>query len=599
MRRAHGSVEAQGPGGGGGEIDPADQWVYNPNTGEYELRVSGSQGWQGGRRPGHAAPDARGPRTTTTGRNTPPRQRRDARPAEDPSSASSASSSSASPAGPAAPGRRAHRDRPLPGQRDRRAPHSRRKPKPRRSRKRKALMWTSGVLTMLLLTGCAVVGYMWWRLNANIDSTDVVGEDTGYEDGEPVNILFIGTDDRTGEGNTGYGNEGDSGRADTTVLMHFSAEREHATGLSIPRDLITDIPECEVRNSDGSTTVIPGSEDVRFNESLGVSGRDAGCTWRTVEHITGVEINHYIMADFNAVKDMSTAVGGVEVCVAEPIDDPKSHLQLDAGRHELQGEDALAFVRTRYSVGTGSDLSRIELQQQFLASLAREVTSVSLTRMWDLADAATKALTVDNAIGSVQELYDLSQDLGRVPMRDMAFLTVPVVDNTDGATVLVDESRAQPIFEMLQQDISMTDDGRPSGGGGGGGGRQEMAPPEEVRVDVYNGGEVIGAAQETVTWLQNEQGVPLSTNAGNAAQPQERTTLEYGPDQADQAARLRDMMGLPKRAMQEGTANAGDEPMVLILGNDFSAAGEPIGGPPRKPDDVDSITADDEDVCAS
>jgi LCP family protein required for cell wall assembly len=571
-------VDGQGPGGAGGEIDPADQWVYNPDTGDYELRVSGPQASAyGGQRARHASQATPATSAAPSRHDVPPRQRRGPQPTT---------------------------DRPLPGQRDRRAPHSRRKPKarPPRSRKKRALMWGGGTLAMLLISGCALAGYMYWRLNANIKSTEVLGEETGYEDGEPVNILFIGTDNREGE-NSGYGNEGDSGRADTTVLMHFSAEREHATGLSIPRDLITDIPECEVKKGNGSTTVIPASEDVRFNESLGVGGRDPSCVWRTVEQITGVEIDHYIMADFSAVKEMSSAVGGVPVCVAEPIDDPKSHLQLDAGDHVLEGEEALAFVRTRYTVGTGSDLSRIELQQQFLASMAREINSAGVDKMWGLADAATKALTVDDGIGSVKKLYDLSKDLGRVPMADMAFLTVPVVDNTDGATVLVDEPNAQPIFEMLQQDISMTGaedkKGNGNGGNGGGGNQQQMAPPEEVRVDVYNGGNVVGAAQETVTWLQNEEGVPLSTNAGNAATPQEKTTLEYGPDQADQAARLADMMGLKKSMLREGDTNAGDEPMVLILGNDFRGAGERIGGPPQKPEGVDSITADDEDVCAS
>ncbi|MGP3967959.1 LCP family protein [Streptomyces sp. 6N223] len=583
-------MDAQGRGGAGDEIDPADQWVYNPDTGDFELRVSGPQASYGQGRHASQAPPAASPAASATPsrHDVPPRQRRGPQSTERPR-----------------PGSGTGDDRPLPGQRDRRAaPHSRRKPKAKRvrSRKKKALMWVGGGMAMLLVTGCALAGYMYWRLNANITSTEVVGEETGYEDGDPVNVLFIGTDNRTGKGNTGYGNEGDSGRADTTVLMHFSADREHATGLSIPRDLITDIPECEVRNEDGTTSAIPASEDVRFNEALGVGGRDPGCVWRTVEKLTGVEIDHYIMADFNAVKDLSSAVGGVPVCLEEPIDDPKSHLQLDAGDHELEGEEALAFVRTRYSVGTGSDLSRIELQQQFLASMAREINSIGFdglgSKMWNLADTATKALTVDNGIDSVRKLYDLAKDLGRVPMSDMSFLTVPVVDNTDGATVLVDEPNAEPIFEMLQQDISMTGDGKKGNGGNGGGSQQEMAPPEEVRVDVYNGGEVVGAAQETVSWLQNEMGVPLSTNAGNAAEPQEKTTLEYGPDQADQAARLADMMDLKKTMLQEGTTNAGEEPMVLTLGNDFNGAGEPIGGPPRKPDNVESITADEE-VCAS
>jgi LCP family protein required for cell wall assembly len=578
-------VDAQGRGGTGG-IDPADQWVFNPHTGEYELRMPGQQGPQPQAASGVDEP-----------RPAPPRQR--SAPAEE---------TAALPAQAPERRRAAPEDKKkVPGQRDRRAPHSRRKAK-KRSRKKKVLMWTGGSLAMLLVVGCAGAWYLYQRLNGNLTTVDV-GEETGYGDGEPVNVLFIGTDDRTGEGNSGYGNEGDTGRADTTVLMHFSADRSHATALSIPRDLIVDIPECETRNEDGTTTVIPPSEGVRFNESLG-GGRDPGCTWRTVEQLTGVEINHFIMADFNAVKDMSTAVGGVEVCVEETIDDPKSHLYLEPGRHRLEGEDALAFVRTRYSVGTGSDLSRIELQQQFLASMAREITSVSVSKMWDLADTATSALTVDTGLNTVRKLYDLANDLGQVPMKDIAFVTLPVVDNTDGATVLIDETRANPIFEMLQQDISWTEDDDRGGDGDGGGnggdgdgkngdGGQEMAPPEEVRVDVYNGGNVLGAAQQTVTWLQTEQGVPLSTNAGNAAEPQEETTLEYGADQAAQAARLADMMGLPQSALKEQPDNAGDAPMVLVLGDDFEAPGTPIGGPPQRPEGVDSITADDENVCAS
>ncbi|WP_324613336.1 LCP family protein [Streptomyces sp. SBT349] len=472
-------------------------------------------------------------------------------------------------------------------------------------------MWIGGTLALLLVVGCASAWYLYNRFNNNIEKYDV-GIENDYQSDEAVNLLFIGTDTRDGSGNDSYGGDASEG-ADTTVLMHFSKDRTHATGLSIPRDLITDIPDCEVRQEDGSTITVPGSQDVRFNQSLGTDGRDPGCVWRTVEELTGVSINHFMMADFNAVKDLSTAVGGVPVCVSEPIDDPKSGLQLDAGRHELQGEEALSFVRTRYSVGTGSDLSRIELQQQFLASMARQITErdllSSLGSFYDLADAATKALAVDTGIGSIDKLYGLASEVGRVPMSDMAFVTLPVVDNPDEpegakATVVVDEGRAQPIFEMLQQDISMTaEEGEGSGGEGGEGGdaeqEPEMAPAEEVRVDVYNGGNVMGAAQVTLDWLQNDQGVLLSTNKGNAPAPQAETTLEYGPDQADQAATLADMMGLPDSALKEQSEDAGEAPMSLILGDDFQGAGQPIEVPAERPADVDSITADDEDVCAS
>ncbi|MDT0270726.1 LCP family protein [Streptomyces sp. DSM 44915] len=506
-------------------------------------------------------------------------------------------------------------DRPLPGQRDRRAQRGNRRKgrdgrgrgRKKRGRGKKILMWTGGTLALLLVVGAAGAWWLIDRLNGNITKYDV-GRDNDFQSDEAINLLFIGTDTRTGSGNESYGGDASEG-ADTTILMHFSEDRTHATGLSIPRDLITDIPDCEVRREDGTTAVIPGSQGVRFNQSMGTDGRDPGCVWNTVEQLTGVEINHFMMADFNAVKDLSGAVGGVPVCIEEPIDDPKSGLNLDAGDHVLEGEDALAFVRTRYSVGTGSDLSRIELQQQFVASMARQITDGGMLtdpgKLWDLADTATRSLSVDTGIGSIQKLRDLASTLAGVPMSDLNFVTLPVLDNPDEpedakATVVVDEARAAPVLEMIRQDISPRELAeREAGEEEPAEDAVEPAAPEEIRVDVYNGGDVIGAAQDTLQWLQNEQGVPLSTNIGNAPSPQETTTLEYGPDQAGQAAALAEMMGLPDAALQEQSVEAGDQPMVLILGDDFRGAGQPIEIAPELPADVDTITADDEDVCAS
>nr|WP_241562680.1 LCP family protein [Streptomyces hoynatensis] len=529
------------------------------------------------------------------------------------SPAASPGTEEAGPPGRAAARRAGTRRRAIPGQRDRRASGSRRKPsrkaKKKYGRTRKALMWIGGTLSLLLVVGCAGAWYLYQRLNGNLTKVDV-GIENEYGDGDPVNILFIGTDTRTGEGNDSYGGEASEGN-DTTILMHFSADRKHATGLSIPRDLITDIPDCEVKREDGSTEVIPGEQHVRFNRSMGYEGRDPGCVWRTVQQLTGVEINHFIMADFNAVKELSTAVDGVPVCIEEPIHDEKTGFDADTpGTYTLEGEDALAFVRTRHSVGTGSDLSRIELQKQFLASLARRITEggylSSPTKLYDLADIATRSLTVDSGIGSLNDLRHVAQDLGQVPMSDMNFLTLPVVDNPDEppdrrATVVIDEDRAAPIFEMLQQDTdpaAASQEGR--GEDGANAEEQERAAPEDVRVDVYNGGDVFGAAQDTLEWLQNEEGMRLATNKGNAPHAQETTTLQYGANQADQAATLADVMGLPDSALEQRAEDAGErEPMVLILGNDFRAAGEPIEVPAAIPDDVETITADDEDVCAS
>ncbi|WP_258036945.1 LCP family protein, partial [Streptomyces sp. SM14] len=486
----------------------------------------------------------------------------------------------------------------------RRAPRGRRKPKKRNLRK-KILLWTGGVVALLMIVGCTAAYMVYRQLNDNITKVDVPYDNPATSDA-PVNILLVGSDQRTGEGNDGYGDRDSLGHAETTVLLHFSKDREHATALSIPRDLIVDIPECET-TKDGVTEIIPGDQNVRFNESYGQKGRDPGCTWKTVQELTGIEINHFMLLDFNAVKTLSTAVGGVEVCLDKDIDDPKSHLKLSAGTHVIEGDDALAFVRTRDSVGHSSDLSRIALQQQFLGSMARSFTeNGTLTdprKLLDLADAATKALTVDTGIGSVEKLHDLARDLGRVPVEDISFVTLPVMDNPAeevAATVVLDQAKAAPLFRMIREDISLTavEEEQDEEEGKNGEDKPEPAPVEQVQVQVFNGGDVPGAAQQTLDWLLGN-GAELAILGGNA-DAQETTVLLHTADQAGQAATLAELMGLPSKALKESAEREAGGAMTLILGNDFTEPGVPIEAPAKKPDDLDTSTADEAaSTCAA
>lgn len=587
-------MDAQGRGHAG-DFDPADQWVFNPNTGSYELRMNAGAG--------------NSPSSSGEAPATPPRQRRPL------------DSNSTGP-GPGGTGGRRRRDAAagasVPAQREggserasaqhsdsgsRSSGHSRRKPKPRPSKKRKIVYWTCGVMGGLLVAGCASAYFIVDYLQGNINNIDV-GIDNAARDGEPVNILVLGTDARDGKGNTGYGDTGNAGHADTTFLFHVSKDRTNATALSIPRDMITDIPECPTKQEDGSTKNIPGTEQTRFNTSLGQNGRDPGCTWRTVEKLTGIKINHFMMADFNAVKELSSAVGGVEVCTEKPINDPKSHLKLSKGKNVVEGEQALAFVRTRASVGTGSDLSRIELQQQFLSSMIRKMKSgdtlSSPSKLWKLSDAATKALTVDSNLDSTKKLVDLANDLKRVDTEHITFATVPVLDNPkDPATVILNEPKAKPLFKMVRNDASMTDikkrkkeaEEKP---------KAKKAPASEVNVEVRNGGGPGGAAEDTTSWL-SEKGIGNVVNGGNAPKELDETRLVYGPDQAGEAARLIHELKLPGSVLKkssDGSGGGAGGAMTLTLGGDFAGPGKKLTAPDKSPDGVDRIKADQK-VCAS
>ncbi|MEZ3181542.1 LCP family protein [Streptomyces pimonensis] len=566
-------MDAQGRGRAD-NVDPADQWVLNPRTGEYEMRLPPSAPQPtvpGPRRsaPGDTADGAKGRRTAAPGREVPPQRRRRTAPGE-----------------------------PAPGRRGRRPA--------KKSRGRKALLWTGGTTAFLVLA-TGVGGYLYLEhLNDNIQSLPDDGAGTGgFRKDKAINILLIGTDKRTGDGNEGYGDAGSAGHADTTILLHVAKDRSNATALSIPRDLIVDIPDCPTTQEDGTEKVIPGSTGVRFNTSLGQDGRTPSCTMRTVTELTGVTPDNFMVADFNAVKTLTTAVGGVEVCLAKDIDDPDSHLKLSAGTHTIQGEQALAFVRTRHSVGFGGDLSRIEIQQQFLSALMRKLKSndtlTSPSKMLKLAEAGTEALTVDSQLDSIGKLKDLGLELGRLNTKNLTFTTVPVQDNPAEkvkSTVVLKETPAQQVFEMIRNDVSFTEVKKKE--------KKEAAAvaarlkgakadPSEVRVRILNGGAPSGSARLELDYLRTEAGVTKSENAGNAPEELKRTTLEYAPDQADQARRLADILGLSGSAMKPGESvtNAQGLPtMTLTLGKDFKGAGVELDAASVETPEVEKSTAD-------
>ncbi|MGA4965360.1 LCP family protein [Streptomyces pseudogriseolus] len=573
-------MDAQSRGRAEG-ADPADQWVLNPQTGDYELRLDGAPAPPPPPVPRQRTPQAPGPRPGGP-RPGGPRDRDGERNDDEQDDDGSTD-----------------------GPRD---PHRRRRDRPKRSRKRKALMWTGGVMGLVLVGGSAFAYYWYDRLNGNIGTVDIgdVGSAAVLGDG-PANILVIGNDVRTGEGNEAYGNRDNvTGHADTTLLFHVAGDRSNATVVSIPRDLMTEIPDCETRQSDGSTKTIPGSQGTtRFNESYGVGGRDPGCTMRTVEELTGLDVDHFMMFDFNAVKTLSTAVGGVEVCLEKPLKDTDGGTKLDlpAGKSTIQGEEALSFLRNRHGLKNESDLDRIGMQQKFVASMLRrlkEDTLSSPSKMLDVADAATKSLTVDQGIGSASKLLTLARELGKIDLKNITLMTLPVVDNPDEptpVTVVPDPEKAPQVFSMLQDDVSFTEVKK----------QQKKAKDKQaallngvraeasaVRVDVLNGGGPQGAAGETVAWLQSSAGVSRSANQGNAPAKVARTQLVYAPDQADQARKLADLMGLPAAALKPSAKAGGDGPMTLTLGPDFKKAGVPVATP-RKVDVPQSRA--DEKMC--
>jgi hypothetical protein len=165
-------------------------------------------------------------------------------------------------------------------------------------------------------------------------------------------------------------------------------------------------------------------------------------------------------------------------------------------------------------------------------------------------------------------------------------------------TVVLNESTAPQVFDMIKNDVSFTavkERKKKEAAAVAARLKGTKAPASEVRVRILNGGAVAGSAQETLSWLQNEEGVTKSENAGNAPAPLAKTTLEYAPDQAGQARRLADLMGLSGSAMKPGESVTNDQglpAMTLTLGKDFEGAGVSLTAPAKAPEGVQKSTAD-------
>ncbi|MER6344017.1 LCP family protein [Streptomyces sp. NPDC001595] len=335
----------------------------------------------------------------------------------------------------------------------RRAGSGRRKP---RGKRRKGLLITAWTAAGIVVLGGTGVGYVYFKLNGNLRSIDidqVLGTDRpGKADNGSENILVLGSDTRSGD-NRALGGGADDGtaRSDTAMIVHVHEGHRKASVVSIPRDTLIDRPACT--DSDGDTH--PAASEVMFNSAYSTGG--AACAVKTVETLTGLRMDHYLEVDFGGFRKLIDELGGVEVTTTEAIQDPDSHLDLKAGTHRLDGEQALGLVRTRHGVGDGSDLGRIQLQQAFLKALLDQIDRIDLfgspKKLYALADTATRAVTTDSGLGSVNSLMSFASGLEGIGASGMTMVTMPVVyDPADPNRVLLEETKARQVWTALRND---------------------------------------------------------------------------------------------------------------------------------------------------
>ncbi|CAM3058612.1 Biofilm regulatory protein A precursor [Arthrobacter ulcerisalmonis] len=475
---------------------------------------------------------------------------------------------------------------------------------------RRLPLWLKVVTTVLavVVVGSLAFGGFWFlRLQNNISKaplnagggnpSEQVDDATGR-----MQILILGSDTRDGK-NADYGTADDStgyGNSDVMMLMDISADNKRVNVISFPRDLLVDIPQC---TDEKTKQTYPARSGVMINEAMAEAG--IGCAVDTVNKLTGMEIDHFMMADFNAVKELSNAVGGVNVCVSDAIYDPDSRLRLPAGTSAVQGEQALAFLRTRHAFADGGDLGRIKAQQGFLSSLTRKIkddgTLSDPVKMLKIADVVTQNLTVDEGLGSVPTLLTIGNRLKDIDVGKVAFVAVPTTPAAlDPNRLEVAQPAAGQLFAALRQDVDLTDPTAPTTPSAAPSPTPSAVPTETTPaappydkalqpVSVSNATGTVGRAQEIVQALVSGGFTQVSQfDAAVVSQ----TTIYYSADFADVAADTAALLGIPATQI---VASANVYGVQISLGSDFTS-GTKYGATTALPDNIVSQTAGDA-VC--
>ncbi len=391
----------------------------------------------------------------------------------------------------------------------------------------------------------------------NID--DQLGPDRP-EPGPAINILLIGSDTRAGQGK-GFGHAGQFGgqRSDTNLLVHISENRDWATAVSIPRDTSVDMPDCT--RDDGS---ISKGYNGRINEAFGRGG--AACTIKTIESITDIKIDHFIIIDFTGFKNVVDALDGVEICLTEAVNDEKSHLNLPKGISTIYGKDALAFVRARKTLGDGSDISRIRRQQDFLASMVRKATSkgtlLNPFKVTDLINAVTGSLTTDEALGSVDGLKELAFNMQELKPSNVRFITAPWKPDPNNWVKVVFSEKATELWTALKSDVQW-----PAPPDNGPNGKPLSVDPSDVYLTVLNATDTSGLAA-TKAGIFADLGYNVKGTANAPANLGEDTAIYAIKGKEKQAQTLASAMGITeiKVLKKQGTLPAG---LVVVVGKNW------------------------------
>ncbi|MGP5013616.1 LCP family protein [Glutamicibacter sp. BW77] len=421
------------------------------------------------------------------------------------------------------------------------------------SRRKRNFRIIAAALVLALVVG---VGAAWFRLQGNISTAAMRATEQRVPDSSRgMNILLLGSDSRTFS-STEFGKDNGSARSDSMVLVHLAAGNERIDAVQIPRDTLLEIPAC----ADTGHGHYAGGHGM-INSALNYG---PACSVAAVESLTGVDLDHFIEVNFEGFISIVDALDGIDVCLADQMQDPKANLDLPAGNQIVKGEDALALARTRHAVGDGSDIARLGHQQMVMSAVVQRATSrETLTRpdrLYSFLDAVTSSMTVDPGLSSLAQLASLATRIQAVPTGEITFMTMPWQPAPQNRNRVVPAPEASTIFERLSADTPVNLGDEESS-------KAEAAPAassRETAVQITNGARVNQLASQFAA-KATAQGFSVS-EIDTAEAPQAATRLLAADTQearqtAKALAKELDLDLRPVKAPIEG--------VQLLLGQDY------------------------------
>jgi len=325
---------------------------------------------------------------------------------------------------------------------------------PQRRRPWATIMQVIGLsLAVVLVSSAAIAGIVTWKITSSIVSVSLAGE-TGTEEEIKLsgigamkgafNVLIVGSDTRKGERAAFGGSAVGATLNDVNIIVHVSEDHTRATAVSIPRDLVVAIPSCPREDGSGNNS---GMSAQPINVALSYGG--LACAVLTAEKLSGLKIKYAALITFGGVASMASAIGGVDVCVNDKVDDPYTGLYFPKkGTYNIKGWEALKFLRSRHGVGDGSDLGRISSQQVYLSSLVRKIQDEGVlfdpSKVYGIASVAASSMTLSNSLSSLDTMAAMALVLKDIPRENIMFIQYPGRTGVGG----VYAGKVAPITEL-------------------------------------------------------------------------------------------------------------------------------------------------------